>query len=218
MNIIKVDDWQSLSTFSKRKGQLAILERDRPANGDTFFQALQQSPFRVIGRVTKDNSAKDIRNILQGTLSDTLRADPFYHVWVLDMAELVQRFCTTLGSDAVGFCLGTKRGCRRYHIDKVPFRCLVTYSGQGTEWIPDEAADREAFISGAPNSEIVKDPDKRQFMTPWHVGVFRGGSDGLLHRTPDSALDRPSILLRLDHAAYWDELIEFQQDNQQLWL
>lgn len=217
MSIIKVDNWRSLSSFSSRNDQLAILERDRPAQTDDFFQALQQTPFRVIGRVTKDNSAKDIRNILKDTLSETIRSHPFYNVWVLDMAEQAQRFCKTLGSDAVGFCLGTKRGCRRYHIDKVPMRLLVTYSGQGTEWIPDEAADRKAFSLGAPNSDILKDPQKRQFMSPWHVAIFRGGDKGLLHRTPDSALDGPSILMRLDHASYWDELLEFQHDNRQIW-
>ena len=217
MSIIKVDNWQSLSMYSKRNEQLAILERDRPAQTEEFFQALQQTPFRVIGRVTRDNSAKDIRNILQATLSETIRTDPFYNVWILDMAGLAQRFCKILGSDAVGFCLGTKRGCRRYHIDKVPMRCLVTYSGQGTEWIPDEAADRKAFSLGAPNSDILKDLYKRQFITPWHVAIFRGGENGLLHRTPDSALGGPSILMRLDHASYWDELLEFQHDNRQIW-
>ena len=30
----------------------------------------------------------------------------------------------------------------------VPFRLLVTYEGQGTELLPNYAADREAFIEG----------------------------------------------------------------------
>ena len=217
MSIIKAHDLQSLSKLSNCANQLAILERERPAQAEAFFQLLQQTPFRVIGRVTKDNSEIDIRNILQGTIPDILRADPFYDVWVSDMAELTQRFCETLGSQAVGFCLGTKRGCRRYHIDKVPLRCLVTYSGQGTEWIPDEAADRKAFSMGAPNSDIVIDPSKRQFITPWHVAIFQGGEKGLLHRTPDSALDGPSILMRLDHGSYWDDLLAFQKNNGELW-
>ena len=39
----------------------------------------------------------------------------------------------------------------------VPFRLLVTYAGQGTELLPDKAADRTAFINGKPNEKIVKD-------------------------------------------------------------
>ena len=91
------------------------------------------------------------------------------------------------------FFLTTRRGCARYHVDNVPLRLLVTYSGQGTEWIPDTAANRTAYISGAPNNEIIKDKSKRQFIANWNVSIFRGGSNGLLHRTPDTALKEPTI-------------------------
>jgi len=84
----------------------------------------------------------------------------------------------------------------------------VTYAGKGTEWLPDEAADRTAFANGAPNEEIIKDPTARQYMNAWDVAVFRGGANGLLHRTPDAALDDPSIMMRLDHPSFWDNFLK----------
>ena len=213
MSIIKTDDAHILASFSTRRDQLTILQRERPAQAAAFFQTLEHTPFRVIGRVPKNNSASSIRRFLGGIISENLKADPFYDIWIADMAAQCQLFCEALGSKAVGFCLGTERGCRRYHIDKVPMRCLVTYSGQGTEWIPDTAADRMAFSMGAPNAEIVIDPAQRQFIAPWHVAIFRGGENGLLHRTPDSALNGPSILMRLDHADFWDKVFEHQQNK-----
>ena len=42
-----------------------------------------------------------------------------------------------------------------------------------------------------------------EFVNEWDIAIFKGGSEGLLHRTPDSALNKNSILLRLDHAHYW---------------
>ena len=50
-------------------------------------------------------------------------------------------------------------------------------------------------------------------MKAWDVAVFRGGKDGLLHRTPDDALNTPSILLRLDHCSYWKNLQNYQEKN-----
>ena len=81
-------------------------------------------------------------------------------------------------------------------------RLLVTYAGQGTEWLPDSAAYGLAYASGMSNEAILKDPSARQFMKPWDIAVFRGGPKGLLHRTPDVALNGPSILMRLDHEGF----------------
>ena len=102
----------------------------------------------VIGKVFKDASAENIQKILENNISDDLMADPFYMRWILDMAKVCKIFCDTLDSEAVGFSLGTERGCSRYHIDNVPMRLLVTYAGKGTEWLPDEASDRRAFANG----------------------------------------------------------------------
>ena len=34
------------------------------------------------------------------------------------------------------------------------------------------------------------------------------GPSGLLHRTPDEAFEKLSILMRLDHESFWDSMID----------
>jgi len=213
MSIFRAADLNVLPEFPKREDQLAIVERQSPEGAEAFFQKLMQEPFGIAGKVRKASSVSDIKDILADEIPDPLQSDPFYEKWVSDMAEVCRSFCDTQGSDAVGFWLGSERGCRRYHIDNVPLRALVTYAGTGTEYLPDEAADRRAFADGAPNEKIIKDPSAIRFMKAWDVAVFRGGSKGLLHRTPDAALNGPSILMRLDHPSFWDRVMKQQQEN-----
>ena len=115
------------------------------------------------------------------------------------------------GEKTSSFWIGSERGCKRYHVDMVPFRLLVTYAGQGTEILPNEAADRNAFHNGKSNNEIIKDSTALRYLKKWDINIFRGGIDGILHRTPDSAIDgSSSILMRLDHSSF---LREIQQIN-----
>ena len=92
--------------------------------------------------------------------------------------------------------------CIRDSVDNVPRRLLVTYAGQGTEWIQNQDADRLAYEAGEPNEKIVRDKSKLNFIDKWNIAIFTGGSNGILHRTPDSALNGPSILMKLDHPEY----------------
>lgn len=213
MNVFHPSDLQQLSDFPNRQDQLAIVNRETPSGANGFFETLMRTPLRVIGHVYKRCAEDDITYLLGESIPEKLQTDPFYALWVSDMAQVSKSFCDVLGTKAVGFCLSTTRGCRRYHIDNVPMRMLVTYAGKGTEWLPDEAADRDAYIRGASNEEIVKDPSARQFIEPWNIAIFRGESDGLLHRTPDSALEHPSILMRLDHEKFWDNILEHQEQS-----
>lgn len=208
MQIFKAAHLKELPAFSKRQDQLALLERQAPQQSKAFFQKLMQARFNMTGKVGKETAESDIKNLLQKNISQDLQSDSFYDRWVTDMAEVCKVFCETQDEDTVGFWLRSERGCRRYHIDNVPLRALVTYAGKGTEYLPDEAADRQAFLNGAPNENIVKDPLAIRFMNAWDVAVFRGGSKGLLHRTPDAALNGPSILMRLDHTSFWDNILK----------
>lgn len=211
MSIFRAADLNTLPEFPKRKDQLAIVERQALEGADAFFQKLMHVPFGIAGKVRKANAVSDIQEILEDEISADLQSDPFYQHWVSDMTEVCISFCDTQGNDAVAFWLGSERGCRRYHIDNVPLRALVTYAGTGTEYLPDEAADRRAFADGAPNENIIKDPSAIRFMKAWDVAVFRGGPQGLLHRTPDAALNGPSILMRLDHPSFWDRVMKKHQ-------
>ena len=212
MSFLKIDDIEKISEFSKQDYQLIEIERKNMNNSDSFFREIMYEPFRVIGKISKKNSSEDIKRTLRDIIPLSSQTNSFYKTWVSDMSEICQIFCDTLNSKSVSFCLGTERGCSRYHIDNVPMRLLVTYMGQGTEWLPNEIANRVAFEEGLPNEKIVKDSSKIKSIKTFNVAIFRGGAAGLLHRTPDSALKNPSILLRLDHESFWDNILK-QQDS-----
>mgnify|MGYP001471087296 FL=1 len=212
MSFLKIDDIEKISEFSKQDYQLIEIERKNMNNSDSFFREIMYEPFRVIGKISKKNSSEDIKRILRDIIPLSSQTNFFYKTWVSDMSEICQIFCDTLNSKSISFCLGTERGCSRYHIDNVPMRLLVTYMGQGTEWLPNEIANRAAFEEGLPNEKIVKDSSKIKSIKTFNVAIFRGGATGLLHRTPDSALKNPSILLRLDHESFWDNILK-QQDS-----
>jgi hypothetical protein len=207
MNIYQSNKLQDLENFDKYSAQLGIIERSMPAGADLFFQKLMRSHFKFLGEVSKDTAFFDIRNILNKEFSQEIKAELLYNQWLEDMADVCKTFCELEKMETVSFQLGTQRACRRYHIDNVPKRMLVTYAGKGTEWLPDEAADREAFLSGEPNEKIIKDPSALQFINQWDVAVFRGGPEGVLHRTPDAALNGPSILMKLDHPSFLKNII-----------
>ena len=213
MSFLKIDDIEKISEFSKQDYQLIEIERKNMNNSDSFFREIMYEPFRVIGKISKKNSSEDIKRILRDIIPLSSQTNFFYKTWVSDMSEICQIFCDTLNSKSVSFCLGTERGCSRYHIDNVPMRLLVTYMGQGTEWLPNEIANRVAFEEGLPNEKIVKDSSKIKSIKTFNVAIFRGGAAGLLHRTPDSALKNPSILLRLDHESFWDNILKQQDSN-----
>ena len=213
MSFLKIDDIEKISEFSKQEYQLIELERKNMSNSDSFFREIMHEPFRVIGKISKKNSSEDIKKTLRDIIPLSSQTNFFYKTWVSDMSEICQIFCDTLNSKSISFCLGTERGCSRYHIDNVPMRLLVTYMGQGTEWLPNEIANRVAFEEGLPNEKIVKDSSKIKSIKTFNVAIFRGGAKGLLHRTPDSALKNPSILLRLDHESFWDNILKKQDSN-----
>ena len=207
MNIYQSNKLQDLTNFEKYSAQLGIIERSMPDGADEFFKQLMKSHFRFMSEINKDSAFFDIKNILDKDISEDIKNETLYTEWLNDMAEVCRIFCILEKIDTVSFHLGTQRSCRRYHIDNVPRRMLVTYAGKGTEWIPDEAADRKAFKSGEPNEKIIKDKSALQFINPWDVAVFRGGPNGVLHRTPDAALNSPSILMKLDHSSFLRNII-----------
>jgi hypothetical protein len=213
MTDFEAKDLSDLATFKHQEAQLAILERQPLGGGDEFFKKLSERPLNVIGIVGKKTCVEEILALLEDEISEDLKSSDFYMQWVIDMAGVCNIFCETLATSTVGFCLATQRACQRYHIDNVPLRLLVTYYGRGTEWVPDTAVDRLAYDSGMPNDKILTNNNARKFLNAWDIAIFRGGPDGLLHRTPDAALNTPSILLRLDHESFWDTVFRDTQEG-----
>ena len=206
MGVFYTEEIGSFKKISKLNCQLVILSRNMPLEADNFFKNLSQIPFSIFTEVSKKTILNDIKQFLQDDIPEVIKTNLFYKVWIKDICSLCKLYCDIENSTHVSIWLGSKRGCRRYHIDDVPQRLLVTYSGQGTEWISDEFADRDAYKRGEPNDRILKNKSKKKYIDKWDVALFKGGPNGLLHRTPDSALNNPSILMRLDHPGYWERV------------
>ena len=197
--------------FESQTTQLLLVER-QPLEGATrYFDALMKYSFGVAGKVSKNNAQIEIKKLLDSVIPEFLLINPFYQTWVHDMAEVCEMFCDLQEHNAVGFWLGTERSCGRYHVDNVPMRALVTYSGRGTEYLPDYAANRMAYENGESNDMIVKDKTAIQFMQTWDVGIFRGGPKGMLHRSPDVAMNGASVMMRLDYPTYWDQFPNYKK-------
>ena len=199
MSIYKADSLQSLIKFRDSTLQLGIFERRKPEGGASFFKNLMKQDFEIKGTINLMNVRNDLRKLLLKIIDPSLRVNDFYNYWLSDMEEVCKTFCYMENTNSLSFWLGTRRGCRRYHVDNVSKRLLVTYAGQGTEWIPNNSADRRAYEAGEPNKNIIRNKNEINFIDEWSIAIFKGGSDGILHRTPDTALNGPSILMRLDH-------------------
>ena len=206
MGYLRIDKMDAIKDFPNKSDQLAIMNRSMPENASLFFTQLLKISFNITGEIYKETATINIKDLLSDKLPKKIKNNVFYQAWIEDMANLCEMFCITEKSSYISFSISSHRGCRRYHIDNVPLRLLVTYAGQGTEWLPDEFANKRAYANGEPNERIIKDISKKQFVGEWDIALFKGGPEGLLHRTPDSALNNNSILMRLDHARFWKDI------------
>ena len=196
-----------LSNFKTTNSQLEILTRPSPFKTNFFFKKICKYIPSVSGFVHKGRAKRDIKKLLGKFLPSQSQYNICYNIWLNDMSNLCEIFCRFLNENKLSFWIGNARGCQRYHVDMVPFRLLLTYTGQGTELLPNYGANRSAFYQGKPNSEIIKDKSARKFINKWYIAVFRGGRDGILHRTPDSALhNQSSILMRLDNSSFLEDI------------
>ncbi len=193
--------------FRTEEKHLKILKRKTPLNSEVFFYKIMDSFTSMSGFVSLNDTKEDILGIFGDVIPSEMESTPLYHIWLNDMVKMCKIFCNFVLEDKISFWIGTKRSCKRYHVDMVPFRLLVTYSGQGTELLPDHAANRIAFDEGKSNEEIIKDKSALKFLDQWDIAVFRGGKKGILHRTPDSALNgSKSLLMRLDNFSFLKEI------------
>ena len=198
---------KKLINFKNNGNQIEVLKRSAPSDPNSFFQELSKSISAITGFVHKSKSKEDISKLLSNFLPPKIQHHPCYNIWLNDMSYICKLFCSFLNENKLSFWVGSIRGCQRFHVDMVPFRLLVTYEGQGTELLPNYAADRDAFDNGKPNSEIIKDTSACKFIDKWDIAIFRGGKNGILHRTPNSALkNHSSILMRLDNSSFLEDI------------
>ena len=186
---------------------LNILDREIPYNSNNFFKTLTLEPFELSLSIRRENAFKDINYHLSKQLLERVKDHVFYYKWIKDMSEICILYLNIIKKNSLNFTLKTSRGCKRYHIDNVPVRLLVTYYGKGTEWLPRDACNYSAYYNGESNEKIIKIKNKSKFIEPWSIAIFKGqrfkgGANAILHRTPDAALNKKSLLMCLDSESF----------------
>ncbi len=108
-----------------------------------------------------------------------------------------------LGCERVGVRLETLSApmCPRFHIDQIPCRMLITLSGSGTEWIPNDDVDWTLFADLDSTQAPLRVEGQIRSLTMGHWSLLKGGKwdeqfRGVVHRSPHDAGER--LLLSLD--------------------
>jgi len=114
---------------------------------------------------------------------------------MMDMAVLLARFACLAQVTRFRLSFGAVRDdqCRKFHVDHHRFRLVTTYSGPGTEWVPNEAVRREAMHHPIDcpcdaNREIVRDSASIRHAGTGDVLLMKGSGHhsvpGAVHRSP----------------------------------
>jgi Protein of unknown function (DUF1826) len=123
----------------------------------------------------------------------SLRAD----ILTADLSQWLVAFRAIAADSPVTGCLVVTRQdeCRKYHVDWVGLRLIVTYAGPGTEWVPNEAVRRKSLRRpwsslAAINRRIVPEPARVMAAGAGDVLILKGESypgnsgRGAVHRSP----------------------------------
>ena len=84
------------------------------------------------------------------------------------------------GFEAIDACLSviTSTSCPRFHADHVQLRCLCTYVGEGTYFVPNKAVNRHNWMRALgicdTNGFGVKSATSVQQATEWDVVLLKG--------------------------------------------
>jgi hypothetical protein len=115
-----------------------------------------------------------------------------------DLARLVSCFRALTGSSRlrVGFELQTHDQCPKFHVDAVEMRLITAYIGPGTEWLSEDAVDREALQKHdyssfeEANAAILRPGARVRHAQAGEVLILRGSRSltaqgrGAVHRSP----------------------------------
>ena len=160
MSLTLAKNISEFKNFSYINSKLIIYERNVPNRSANFFKKLTKIDFSISSEISKFQAKKNIMSLLSEVFPFEIKDSIFYETWINDIAQLCKMFSDIQNTNSISMWLGSKRGCKRYHVDNVPQRLLVTYFGEGTEWLPDDAGDKIAYLNGKPNEKILKDPKK----------------------------------------------------------
>lgn len=102
--------------------------------------------------------------------------------WIDDVAVLADRYRAVAGTDVIDLRLEhtTHDACWKFHIDHVKVRLVTTYAGRGTELVPQDSREEARRLQRQYEGPL-------QRMSAGEVAIFRGGAEGVVHRSPPIA-------------------------------
>ena len=95
------DSLESLESFACRPSRLAIFEREKPAEAGPFFARMASTSFGIAGEVSRRETLADIEFLLEEGLSIDVQRDPFYKLWLKDMARVCSLFCEVEQNESI---------------------------------------------------------------------------------------------------------------------
>lgn len=181
--------------------QLAVWHRPAAARQAEQLRRLHPGPMRLsvtldcrtgrlLGRVPGPEDGRTLALALQAALHEVLC--------------VFARIAAKRGLDSLSVRLETieSRVCKRFHVDHVGLRLLCTLYGAGTEWIPEQAADRSQL--GAGGGAVLREADAVRQIPAGDIAVLKGHCHradpgrGLIHRSPEASPIAPRLLLAAD--------------------
>jgi hypothetical protein len=150
----------------------------------------------------KYQSARDVQ--FERWLSD-IPPSPEKHQWLEDLHAVLGASLRVNGEVPLRIQLSTIqiRKCPRFHIDNIGVRLLCTYSGPGTEWIPELSLDRSRLADCTVDDAPLRPGGAVEQLRRFDVALLKGsafpgnGRFGIVHRSPNVP-NAPRIVLTID--------------------
>jgi hypothetical protein len=154
---------------------------------DSLARALDALPAATLPHFRIDNAPLGPLLDFIGHLAATPGLDPALAQVLADVAAQARRFADLTGATALTLKLErvADDACRKLHHDYVAHRLVVTYRGEGTQWLPRA---REAALG---EERLHVDASWLHSVPRFRAALFSGrllaGADPVLHRSPPIA-------------------------------
>ena len=141
-----------------------------------------------------DATSRVLPSTIDAEVTSSLRAQ---------IAEASEMLGELMECNHVGVRLETLNApmCPRFHVDHIPCRMLITLSGEGTDWIPNNEVDWHVFDNLETATPPIQENSQIQRLKTGHWSLLKGGAwqngfRGVVHRSPHDVGER--LLLALD--------------------
>lgn len=170
-----------LANISEPMFSLVIWERKTPKSLQKWF-AEQQPEQLPSGRVLADR--QNIREAIKTFFLKNKHNDQNEQQWLAnDIVQLAQKYADITDCKKIDIRLDVIQNdaCWKFHLDRVDYRLVTTYKGEGTQYVSPENAE-QALNEQTDYSGPIKKIDEQ------NVAIFKGSNNtcgrGIVHRSP----------------------------------